>query len=163
LGRLLLVGEDEHLEPAHAARAVIEAPGHVGRAALLAALEDERAHLAGRRALRLEPVVDVALRGVEDERFDRAALASDCQCRGGIAGVGEGRGEDGFVVRLCRGAVAGVERHCDALFAGPISWARTRGFRPHRWRWGVDVCLMAGVNPGYIRAAWERAAAVAVA
>ena len=83
LGRLLLVGEDEHAQAAVAAGAMIEAAAHIGRAALLAALEDERAHLAGRRLLRLEPRVDVALHAVEHERLDGAALAADAQLLGG--------------------------------------------------------------------------------
>ena len=50
----LLMGEDEHAQPARVCDAVIEAAAHIGRAALLAALEDERAHLAGLCPLRLE-------------------------------------------------------------------------------------------------------------
>ena len=58
---------------------MVVAAAHIGRAALLAALEDERAHLAGRWPLRLELRVDVALRAVEHERLDGAALAADAQ------------------------------------------------------------------------------------
>ena len=63
-------------EPAPADRAVIEPAGDVGRAALLPALEHERAHAPEFLALRFEPLVDVALRAIERERQDAAALSS---------------------------------------------------------------------------------------
>jgi hypothetical protein len=72
LRRLLLMRQDEHALAAVAARAVIETAGDVSRAALLAALEDQRADLADIRALRLELLMDKALRAIERKRRDRA-------------------------------------------------------------------------------------------
>jgi hypothetical protein len=63
--------------------AVVVAAAHIGGAALLAALEDQRAHLAGAGLLRLERGVDVVLRAIEHERLDRAALHPDAQLLGG--------------------------------------------------------------------------------
>jgi len=82
-GRLLLVGEDEDAQAAVAAGAVVEAPAHIGRAALLAALENERADLASRRLLRLELLMNMALGAVEQERHDGARLGADAQPLGG--------------------------------------------------------------------------------
>ena len=79
LGRRILVGENEGAQAASPRGAVIEAGGDVARTALLAALEDKRAHLAGCGALRLDALMNVALRPVEHERHDRAALAADAQ------------------------------------------------------------------------------------
>src|SRR5207302_6896158 len=81
--RLLGMAEDEDALAGAATGAMVVAATHVGRAALQAALEDERAHLAGRRLLRLERGVDVALDAVEHQRLDRAALAADAQALGG--------------------------------------------------------------------------------
>src|SRR5262249_2712026 len=78
-GRAGWGGEEEAGHAPAGAGARVEAPADVGRAALLPALEDERAHAAERLALRLERGVDVALRAVEDERLDRAALGADAQ------------------------------------------------------------------------------------
>ena len=81
-GRLLGMGEDEDALAGGTAGAMVVAAAHVGRAALQAALEDERAHLAGLGLLRLERGVDVALDPVEHQRLDRAALAADAQLLG---------------------------------------------------------------------------------
>src|SRR5439155_7233242 len=74
-----LVGEDEGAQAAAAAGAVIEPPADVGRAALLPALEHERADAAEFGALRFEPRVDVPLRAIEYERQGGAALGADAQ------------------------------------------------------------------------------------
>jgi hypothetical protein len=58
LGRRILVGENEHPQPAAVNGAVIEAAAHIGAAALLPAFQDERAHPAGRGALLFQPRVD---------------------------------------------------------------------------------------------------------
>ena len=96
LGRLLFMREDEAVLPAHVGDPVIKAAAHIGRAALLAALEDDRAHPPGLRALLFEQGVDVALRPVEHEPHQLAAalwenpqlLAGEVFVIGGEARVG---------------------------------------------------------------------------
>jgi hypothetical protein len=79
LRRALLVGEDEGAQPAAAAQAVVEAPADVGRAALLPALEDQRAHAAERLALRFERGMHMVLCPIEEKRAGGAALGADAQ------------------------------------------------------------------------------------
>src|SRR5207244_3340359 len=82
LGGLVLVREDEDAQPAVSAAAMIEARADVGGAALLTPLEDQRTHPPGGGALRLQPLVDEALRAVEPQRRDGARLGTDLKVRG---------------------------------------------------------------------------------
>jgi len=58
---------------------VIEAGGDVSRAALLAALEDERADPAARCFLGLELIVDITLYAIETQGQDCALFGADAQ------------------------------------------------------------------------------------
>src|ERR1700692_1443330 len=77
LRRRLLVSEDEDAHALGVDGAVVEARRHIGRAALLAALEDQRPHAAGLAQLRVEAAVNELLRAVEDQPRERAALGAD--------------------------------------------------------------------------------------
>ena len=81
------MAEDEDAQAGSADGAVVIAAADIGRAALLAALENERADFSGRGLLCFELLVDVALRPVEYERHERAALGADAQQLGGEAFV----------------------------------------------------------------------------
>src|ERR1700692_943998 len=65
LRRRLLVGEDEDAHALGVDDAMIETRRHIGRAALLAAFQDQRAHAAGLALLRVEAAVNELLRAVE--------------------------------------------------------------------------------------------------
>src|SRR3546814_19372347 len=54
------------------------------RAARLPRLQDERAHAARRRALRLQPFMDVTLDGVQHQRLQLSGLAADAQAARGV-------------------------------------------------------------------------------
>src|SRR5207244_9430328 len=78
---------DEGAKPAAAARAVVVAPADVGRAALLPALQDQRADAAEMFALGFERRMDVVLRAVEEQRSDGAALGADAKNLAGEARI----------------------------------------------------------------------------
>src|SRR5262249_40021424 len=79
LRRLVLVGEDECPQANVSTGTVIKPATDVRRAALLPTLHDERPDLATFCKLRLEPLVDVALRSIEDQRGNHSAFRSDLE------------------------------------------------------------------------------------
>src|SRR5436309_5729494 len=79
LSCLLLMRENEHALAAVAARSMIEAAGDIGRAALLAPLEDQRTDFAGIRVLRLKLLVNEVLRAIQHKWRDRTRFGTDTQ------------------------------------------------------------------------------------
>src|SRR5215475_3873876 len=69
---LILMRQDKNAQAPVAADTVIETAGDVGRAPLLAALEDQGPHLSGRGPLRFELLVDETLGAIEYQRRDCA-------------------------------------------------------------------------------------------
>src|SRR3546814_9168253 len=83
-GRLVAVREDEGAQALAVRDLPIEARADVGRDARLPRLQDERAHAARRRALRLQPFMDVTLDGVQHQRLQLSGLAADAQAARGV-------------------------------------------------------------------------------
>ena len=77
--RLVEVREDERALADVVRHFPVETRLDISRASLLAALDDQRAHLARGAQLLLEPVVDIALRRIELQRPDRTGLGADLQ------------------------------------------------------------------------------------
>src|SRR3546814_7202512 len=77
--RLVAVREDEGAQALAVRHLPIKARADVGRDSRLPRLQDQRAHAARRRLLRLQALMDVALHQVQPQWLDFSSLAPDLQ------------------------------------------------------------------------------------